>query len=97
MKKAFLSLVLSSAFLVSIVTAGPLTKGGGGSIQSILNAQKGNVVTLKLLSGGELTGTVEVVSTQVVHLSKLAGKEFFDAAASIANIEAVIAKRDDEK
>lgn len=92
MKKILSVLMISSILIVQTTSATPLTEGGGGSIQSILNAQKGNVVTLKLQSGNELTGTVGVVSVNVVHLSKLAGKELFDAAADISNIEAILVR-----
>lgn len=93
MKKTLSLFIFSSILLLSTASASPLSTGGGGSIESILNAQKGNVVTLKLHSGSELTGTVGIVSAQVVHLSKIAGKEFFDAAAAINNIEAIMVKR----
>lgn len=92
MKRILSVLMISSILIVQTTSATPLTEGGGGSIQSILNAQKGNVVTLKLQSGNELTGTVGVVSVNVVHLSKLAGKELFDAAADISNIEAILVR-----
>lgn len=54
--------------------------------------QIGSVVTIKLQSGNELTGIADSVNAQVVHLSKIAGKEYFDAADSINSIEALLVK-----
>lgn len=92
MKKYLFLLVLSNILFLSYTSAAPLSTGGGSSIESILNAQKGELVTIKLQSGSELTGTVELVNAQVVHLTKIAGKEFFDAVASINSIEAILAR-----
>jgi hypothetical protein len=60
--------------------------------RGLLNSQKGAVVTLQLGSGKELTGTVENVGDHLVHLSKLSGRDFYDAAVQIEDIEAVVAK-----
>jgi hypothetical protein len=92
MKKKLSLLLLSSILFFSNAQSSPLSAGGGGSIQSILNMQIGNVVTIKLQSGNELIGIVDSVNAQVVHLSKIAGKEYFDAAASINSIEALLVK-----
>ncbi len=91
MKKYLFLLLLFSVLFLSKAQSSPLSAGGGG-IQSILNMQIGNVVTIKLQSGNELTGIVDSVNAQVVHLSKIAGKEYFDAAASINSIEALLVK-----
>lgn len=88
MKKYLSFLLLSNILFLSNAQSSPLSAGGGGSIQSILNMQIGNVVTIKLQSGNELTGVVDSVNAQVVHLSKIVGLEYFDAAASISSIEA---------
>jgi hypothetical protein len=74
MKKKLSLLLLSSILFFSNAQSSPLS-AGGGSIQSVLNMQIGTVVTIKLQSGNELTGIVDSVNAQVVHLSKIAGKD----------------------
>lgn len=59
------------------------------SIQSVLSAQKGKRVTLRLKSGNDLSGTVGEVNDNIVHIKQLAGKEFFDAAVALKGILAV--------
>ena len=41
-------------------------------------------------SGAELTGTITKVGEHVVHLSELAGREFFDAVVSLDQLPAVV-------
>jgi small nuclear ribonucleoprotein (snRNP)-like protein len=89
--KKYLSILLVSGLLLSFnVAAEPLSVVGDDTIQSILTAHKGKKVTIKLKSGSELTGKVGEVNDDVVHIMSLAGKEFFDAVASIKKIEAVV-------
>jgi hypothetical protein len=66
--------------------------GADDTIEKILSAQKGKRVTVKLGGNEELTGTVKQVTPQVVQLSDLAGKEFFDAAVATKYITAVIVR-----
>jgi small nuclear ribonucleoprotein (snRNP)-like protein len=58
--------------------------------QAILERHVGKSVTLKLDSGHELSGIVREVGNQMVYLSELAGKEFYDALVRIDRISAVI-------
>lgn len=60
--------------------------------RKLLVHQHGKVVTLQLNSGKELTGTVTTVGEFMVHLSRLSGRDFYDAAVSFDQIEAVIVK-----
>jgi hypothetical protein len=52
----------------------------------------GKTVTLQLGSGKEITGTVATVGEHMVQLSRLSGREFYDAAVDYDHIEAVIVK-----
>ena len=61
------------------------------TIESALNAQKGRV-TLRLRSGQEITGDVRAVTSKLVHLGALAGREFFDAVVPLEAVEAVIVR-----
>jgi hypothetical protein len=65
------------------------------SIETVLAAQKGKRVTLKLRSGQEATGTVAAVTPKVVQVSSLAGKEFFDAVVPLEAVEAVLVRTKD--
>ncbi len=57
---------------------------------NILSRNIGMKMTLKLKCGAELTGKVTSVHQNVVILSELSGKEFFDAAIRADEISAVI-------
>ena len=46
-------------------------------------------MALRLVSGEELEGTVSVVGNSLVQISRLSGKEFYDAVVSIDKISAV--------
>ena len=65
-----------------------LSVGASDTVQSVLGAQKGKRVTVRLRSGQELTGAVREVGTNVVHLGAIGGREFFDAVVPLAAVEA---------
>ena len=56
----------------------------------------GKRVALRLASGEEIEGTVTIVGNFLVHISKLSGKEFYDAVVSIDKISAVRMKMRDK-
>jgi hypothetical protein len=64
----------------------------GNNARNLLVYQRGQVVTLQLCSGKELTGTVTTIGEHLVHLSRLSGRDFYDAAVAYEHIEAVIIK-----
>lgn len=90
MKKYFVILLLSGVLTASGVFAGPLSVSSDDNIQSVLSAHQGKQVTVRLTSGGEITGKVGAVNNEIVHLVELSGREFFDAIAPLQKIEAVI-------
>ena len=79
-----LALVSASAF------AQEVTISGNDTTQSVVTAQKGKRVTLRLRSGQELTGTVREATGRLVVLGGLTGREFFDAVVPLEAVEAVI-------
>lgn len=85
-----LSVVLVVAAMTSFAWAQGVTVTATSTIESILAAQQGKKVTLKLGPNDDLTGTVKVVTKDVVHLSELTGREFFDAVVDIKSVKAVI-------
>ncbi len=88
--KKYLFLIVTTILLVSSVSAEPLSTADYGSIQAVLFAHQGKLVTIKLRSGNELTGVVDKISGEIVYLSELTGMEYYDAATSIESIEAVV-------
>ena len=54
-----------------------------------LKSLQGKKVTLTLESGHVVTGMIKEISDQLIHLEKLAGKEFFDALIRIEEISAI--------
>jgi hypothetical protein len=58
--------------------------------QSILAAQKGKRVTVRLRSAQEMTGTVRDATAKLVVLGAVAGKEYFDAVVPLESVEAVL-------
>ena len=62
------------------------------TVEKVLAAQKGKRVTVKLGPGDELTGVVKAVPPQVVHLSEIAGREFFDAVVDTRRVVAVLVR-----
>ncbi len=87
MKKYLSLFLIYGIFLTSNAVSGTLS---GGTIQYILSANKGELVTIKMQSGSEFTGKIVDVSGEVVHITELTGMEYYDAAASIKNIESIV-------
>lgn len=89
--------VIMAGFLVlsCMANAGQLTITADDTIDTVLTAQKGKQVTIKLKAGDDLTGTVGEVNKEVVQLHELAGKEYYDAVVVLKGIEAVIIRTHD--
>ena len=93
MKLAFvLSSTLAACALAATAHADPLVVTPDDTVAKVLAAQNGKVVTVRTGSGEELTGKVKVASGEVVHLTELTGKEFFDAVVATKSITAVIVR-----
>lgn len=60
--------------------------------QSVMTAQKGKRVTLRLRSGQELTGTVREATAKLVVLGAVSGREFFDAVVPLEAVDAVLVR-----
>ncbi len=61
----------------------------GETMREVLSEHSGKVLALRLESGEEIEGTVTMVGNSLVQISKLTGKEFYDAVVSIDKISAV--------
>jgi hypothetical protein len=60
------------------------------TIISLLQGSTGKTVELHLNCGDKIGGKVEQVTDNVVHLSHLAGAEFFDGFINVKDISAVV-------
>ena len=92
--KGWLAVALVLA-LAAGVAAAELKVAPADTVESVLAAQKGRKVTLRLRSGQETGGMVTMVSAKLVQLSSVTGKEFFDAVVPLEAIEAVFVRTKD--
>lgn len=65
---------------------------GSQPIRDNLKKRIGSRVTLRLAAGEEIGGKVVAVGEHAVHLSELAGKEFFDAVIRLDQVSAVVVR-----
>ena len=87
--RTLLASIALSALLCGPVYAQSPDISDSDTIASVLTAQKGKRVVLRLRSGQDLTGTVKAVTPKLVHLATLSGREFFDAVIALESIESV--------
>lgn len=59
-------------------------------IREVLTANTGKRVSVKTDSCEAMEGTVEKVGDQLVHISRLSGKDFYDAVVRIDRINSVV-------
>lgn len=69
-----------------------LKVGPNDTTASVIAAQQGQRVTLRLRGGQEITGIVREATSKLVVLGELAGREFFDAVVPVEAIDAVIVR-----
>jgi anti-sigma-K factor RskA len=62
------------------------------TILGVLQKNTGQTVELRMKSGEKIGGKVEKIGDKLVHLSQLAGAEFFDAAINTDDVAAVIVR-----
>jgi len=88
-----LATALAAALLLALpAQAQELSIGAADTVQSVLQAQKGKRVTVRLAGGQELTGVVREATAKLVVLGALTGREFFDAAVPLEKVEAVLVR-----
>ena len=84
------TLLAMLAFVSSVAVAEDVTISPNDTTQSVLAAQKGKRVTVRLRSGQELTGTMRDANGRVAVIAAVSGREFFDAVVPLDAIEAVL-------
>ena len=82
---AALALVCAPLAMAQDVTISP-----NDTTQSVLTAQKGKRVTVRLRSGQELTGMMRDSNGKIAVIAAITGREFFDAVVPLDAIEAVL-------
>lgn len=82
--------IIALCLAVAQASAQGVSIAPADTIPSIVVAQKGKRVTLRLRSGQELTGVVRQATDRLVVLGELSGREFFDAVIPMESVEAVI-------
>lgn len=91
-----MSRLLVALFVLGLFTAPAFAQelgiAGADTAQSVIAAQKGKRITLRLRSGQELTGVVRDANAKLVVLGALQGREFFDAAIPLDSVEAVLVR-----
>ena len=98
MKRTGILLAVTLALLVALsggaAAADPPTPPAqfAEDVKTMLDRNVGRVVTLHLNTGQELTGTVMYVGDHAVQLSKLAGRDFYDAVVLLDRVDAVLFK-----
>lgn len=87
-----LLVILALCLAVAQAPAQDFSVSTTDTIQSVVAAQKGKRVTLRLRSGQELTGILRASTDRLVVLAELSGREFFDAIVPFEAIEAVVVR-----
>lgn len=94
--KALLLAVLLCGVTLAAVPSAPAQEAAlevnTDAIKVNLERQVGKRVRVRLLSGQEVEGTVVAVGGAAVHMSRLAGMDFFDGVVRLDQIAAVIVR-----
>lgn len=64
----------------------------GENVKLMLDASVGRAVTLQLTSGQEIGGTVTRVGDHAVQLSRVSGRDFYDAVVLLDRVSVVLFK-----
>lgn len=100
--KRFMVVLLLLAGFVAVSASGILAEDAkfelkaSARMRDVLMEHTGKRVALRLTSGDEIEGTVTMVGNSLVHVSTLAGKEYYDAVVSISKISSVRMKMRDK-
>jgi hypothetical protein len=92
-KKVMAGLVAATIACMSAPgLAAELKVGANDTVQTVLSAQKGSRVTVRVRSGQEISGVVREVGSRVVQIGAVSGKEFFDAVVPLEAVDAVFVR-----
>lgn len=86
-----IALVISLAFVqLAVAEEKKMEINTSFSVKQILSSFTGQRVALKTDAGETIEGTVTAVGDHVVHISKISGKDFYDAVVVIDRINSVV-------
>ena len=89
---SLLGLIIAAITCSSLLAQEKAALQPNASVLSILQGSAGKTVELHLRSGEKLGGKVAQVTDSIVHLSNLAGAEYFDAFVDAKDISAVVVR-----
>jgi hypothetical protein len=94
MRNAIPAVLIAAAITCSALpaAAAELRVAANDNIQSVLAAQKGARVTVRVRSGQDITGVVRDVNQRVVQIGAVSGREFFDAVVPLEAVDAVFVR-----
>ena len=87
-----LGIVVAAMTYSSVLAQEKAALQANATVLSIIQGSVGKGVELHLRSGEKMGGKVAQVTDSVVHLSNLAGAEFFDAFVDMKDISAVVVR-----
>ena len=87
-----LGIVVAAMTYSSVLAQEKAALQANATVLSIIQGSVGKGVELHLRSGEKMGGKVAQVTDNVVHLSNLAGAEFFDAFVDVKDISAVVVR-----
>lgn len=90
--KTLTIITLLTAMNLAAIANPALTPTKDSTQASVLQARTGQQVELRLKSGEKISGKVQSVGDQLVHLTTLTGMEMFEATVTIADISAVVVR-----
>ena len=90
--KTFPILIALMTFAGTAFADGKVGFESGDTTATVLKRQVGQRIELRLKGGDKLAGKVEAVGEKAVHLSALAGQEFFDAVVMLEDVTAVVVR-----
>lgn len=76
----------------AVTAAQALALAPADGTQSVVAAQKGKRITVRLRSGQELSGLVREVNERLLLLGEVSGREFFDAVVPLDAVEAILVR-----
>jgi len=89
---SLLGFIIAAMTCSSLVAQEKAALQANATVLSLLQGSVGKGVELHLRSGEKLGGKVAQVTDNIVHLSNLAGAEFFDAFVDAKEISAVVVR-----
>lgn len=91
MKRSLLLIACVLVFVCgNLFAQGKVDLQPSDTVLSILEKNIGQTVELRMKSGEKIGGKIEKVGDKLVHLSRLTGADFYDAAIDTADVAAVV-------